>query len=69
MSTLTPGVRERLERALRGLEHGSIQLVVHDARVVRIERIEHLRLTVTPEAASSTKAGRPTEGSEVCQDG
>ena len=76
---LSPGLAQRLERALRGLRHGSVQLVVHDAQVVRIERIERLRLpaalpreaagatqtglTVSPEA-SPVNVGQPTESSE-----
>jgi len=58
---------ERLARALRDLHYGEVHLVVHDAQVVRIERIERVRLTVPPEAASMTD-GRPTESSEVRHD-
>ena len=51
---LPPGTLRRLEGALRRLRHGSVQLVVHDGQIVRIERIEHTRLTVTAEASSTT---------------
>ncbi len=55
---------QHIENALRGLQYGSIQLIVHDAHIVRIERIERTRLTVTSEALSQ-HAGRPTSTMEV----
>jgi hypothetical protein len=35
---------QAVEQALRGLRYGSVELVVHDARVVQIERRERVRL-------------------------
>ena len=61
---LAPATQASLEQALRGLRYGTIQLVVHDAQVVRIERIERIRLTGSPEALSSP-TGRPTPSPEV----
>ena len=58
---------QELERALRDLRYGTVQLVVHDAQVVRIERLEHIRLTGSPEARPTT-TGRPTPHAEVRQD-
>ena len=49
----------QLEQALRGLAYGSIQLIVHDSQIVRIERLERIRLTGSPEAEPITD-GRPT---------
>ena len=60
LNMLSPTMTRQLEAALRGLRYGSIQLVVHDAQVVRIERIERIRLTDTPEAATITGSGQPT---------
>ena len=54
----------RIAEALRGLQYGSIQLIVHEAQIVRIERVERLRLTVSSEAASLV-SGRPTPSQEV----
>ena len=48
-----------VELALRNLRYGSIQLVVHDGKIVRIERIERIRLTETSEAL--TAAPTPTD--------
>ena len=63
---LTPTLAQRLEQALRGLRYGAVQLVIHDTQIVRIERIERIRLTGSPEALSLTP-GRPTT-TEVCHD-
>ena len=49
----------QVEHALHDLRYGTVQLVVHDAQVVRIERTERIRLTGTPEAATAHD-GRPT---------
>ena len=47
---VAPAVVQQLARALTGLKYGAVQLVVHEGHVVRIERIERMRLTGTPEA-------------------
>ena len=61
---LAAAVARRIAQALRGLEHGSVQLVVHDSQIVRIERVERVRLTVSTEASSHI-SGQPTESPEV----
>ncbi|GEM_PF-2441225 len=55
---VAPAVMQQLAQALAGLKYGAVQLVVHEGHVVRIERIERMRLTGTPEAMQSQ--GRPT---------
>ncbi len=62
---LSPEVTRHLETALRELRYGSIQLVIHDAQIVRIERIERIRLTESSEAASDHPCGQPTPSLEV----
>ena len=62
--TLAAAVARRIAQALRGLEHGSIQLVVHDSQIVRIERVERVRLTVSTEACQQF-SGQPTDSPEV----
>jgi len=37
-------IRERIADALRGLRYGTIEIQVHDARVVRITRTEKIIL-------------------------
>jgi hypothetical protein len=37
-------ILERVARALEGLRYGSLELVVHDFKIVRITRVEKTRL-------------------------
>ena len=78
ISMLSQRLARQLEQALRGLDYGSLQLVIHEGQVVRIERIERIRLpaaadaaqaglTVSPEAPSS-HAGEPTTPTEARHD-
>lgn len=39
---------ETLEEALKGLRYGTVQLTVHDGKLVRIERLEKIRLPTEP---------------------
>ncbi|MBI3616008.1 MAG: YezD family protein [Candidatus Omnitrophica bacterium] len=39
-----PALVSLLERALKNLRYGHIQLVVHDGQLVRMERVERIRL-------------------------
>ncbi len=62
---LPDAVTQQLAEALRGLRFGAIQLVVHEGRVVGIERMERLRVpTGSPEALSITR-GQSTASPEV----
>ncbi len=63
---LSSAITRELELALRNLRYGSIQMVVHDGNVVRIERIERIRLTDSSEA-QRTSRGQPTPPTEVRQ--
>ncbi len=64
---LSQDITTQLEQALRNLRYGTVQLVVHDAQVVRIERMERIRLepTGTLEAPQSTTDGHPTTTTEA----
>jgi hypothetical protein len=42
---LTPSVTVQLQSILRGLKFGSVELTVHDGRIVQIERKERVRFT------------------------
>ena len=64
---LSPRVAQQIESALRGLAYGSVQLVIHDAQVVRIERVERIRLTESSEAVQNG-SGQPTTTTEVRHD-
>ncbi len=41
---------ERIVQALRGLRYGSVEIVVHDGRVVQFERRERVRFDRADEA-------------------
>lgn len=62
---LSSELMQQLAQALHGLTYGSIQLVVHDSQVVRIERIERVRLSVSAQAQTENKVRQPTGPSEV----
>ncbi len=72
---LSQTIVDQVEHALRGLRYGTIQLVVHDARIVQIERLERVRLSTATDAgqptltgspeALSTSRGRPTASPEA----
>ena len=64
---LTPPLADRLEAALRHLDFGAVHLVIHDGKVVRIERIERVRLTESSEAPLQP-SGRPTVTPEARRD-
>ena len=60
----SPELAQQIQEALRGLQFGAVQLVIHNAEVVRIERVERFKLTGHPEAPSHP-SGRPTTSTEV----
>lgn len=61
---MSPERLDQIARALDGLRYGSVQLVVHDGEIVRIERVERTRLTLPEEAPAFTRH-RPTPTPEV----
>ena len=56
---MEPRTIRQLEQALQGLAYGSVQLVIHEGRIVRIERVERIRL---PAAQPSEKLGAGQAG-------
>ncbi len=53
-----PEVERRILQAVRSLDYGSVEITVHDARVVQIERREKLRFD---RPAAAGRPGRPGE--------
>lgn len=41
-------ILEHIKRNLSGLEFGVVQIIVHDGRIVQIERTEKCRITPSP---------------------
>jgi hypothetical protein len=46
-------VEEAIVQALRELRFGSVEIIVHDSRVVQIERREKLRVELEPTRRAS----------------
>ncbi|HET8622446.1 MAG TPA: YezD family protein [Gemmatimonadales bacterium] len=55
VGALDPALLRELAAALRGLQFGTIELVVHDARVVQLERRERVRFE--PRGREQGRAG------------
>jgi len=49
--------RQVLE-AVRGIRYGSVEVVIHDARIVQIERREKVRLEVTSRRRPDDRGGK-----------
>ena len=50
-------VEEAIAQALRELRFGSVEIIVHDSRVVQIERREKLRVELEPARRASLVVG------------
>jgi hypothetical protein len=44
---LPPGLLQALQEALRTIRYGTVELVIHDGRVVQLERREKVRFEPT----------------------
>ncbi len=42
--TLSPAIQREIFEAIRGIRFGSVEVIIHDSRVVQIERKEKVRL-------------------------
>ena len=72
MSDGTPSIDPLLQRiaaALEGLRFGTVEIAVHDSKVVYVERRERLRIADAPETGNHPpSAGRATERPERARD-
>lgn len=51
---------ERILSTVRGLEYGSVQIIVHDGRIVQIERTERKRFeSAQPPKLASVRSRNP----------
>lgn len=46
----------RISRSLNGLEYGTVQIIVHDGRIVQIERTERSRFELEAATPSQREA-------------
>ena len=54
---LEPEVLARITEALRSLRFGTVQITVHNARIVQIDRLERVRVP----ASADLTSGSPTD--------
>lgn len=52
---LTPSALNQLARALNGLTHGSVQIIVQDSKIIQIDKIEKFRLNKAKNKENSNK--------------
>ena len=53
MSTLTAPVEREILDAVRNIRYGSVEVVIHDSKVVQVVRTEKVRLDARPEVRGS----------------
>ena len=63
-SELSPQLLSRIAEAIRSVQHGSVQIIIHDSWVVQIERAEKIRLQ---QCANLTSGGSLTRSSQADQ--
>ncbi len=56
---LEPSQLPAIATALKDLRYGYVQLVVHEGKLIRIERVERIRLTESS-GSLQQEPGRPT---------
>jgi hypothetical protein len=52
MGALNPQLEREILDAVRGIRYGSVEVVVHDAKVVQVVRTEKVRFDVRPPTGS-----------------
>lgn len=43
----SPDIRTTLLEAIKGIRYGSVEIIIHDSKVVQIERKEKVRIATT----------------------
>ncbi|WP_438447770.1 YezD family protein [Gorillibacterium sp. sgz5001074] len=56
---------DRIRRSVEGLEYGQVQIIVHDGRIVQIERTERRRFGNEHPTAGTEAPSRPSKASGV----
>ncbi|BBA37099.1 uncharacterized protein sS8_5177 [Methylocaldum marinum] len=61
-SPTSPAVAQKILEALQGLRFGAVEIIVHDGRIVQIERKDKLRLNLPcpTETARTLKSDKET---------
>lgn len=58
---LSPEIIEQIKRAVCSISYGTVQVTVHNARVVQIEKVEKIRIDAPSEELSQTSSVLPTD--------
>lgn len=53
----SPEVMGKIAEAIRGVRFGSVQIIIHDAQIVQIEKSEKMRFNVSPARTDRTPGG------------
>ena len=56
MGALNPQLEREILDAVRGIRYGSVEVVVHDAKVVQVVRTEKVRFDAPRDARSSASS-------------
>ena len=57
MSAITQPVEREILEAVRGIKFGSVEVVIHDSRVVQVVRTEKVRLDATGQSTDGRAIG------------
>jgi hypothetical protein len=60
---VTPDVLDKIAQAVRSIHYGTVQVTVHNARVVQIDKVEKLRLVHDVEDAGPSSSNPPSDRS------
>ena len=58
---LSPEIVEQIKQAVRSIRYGTVQVTMHNARVVQIDKVEKIRIKATTADPSQTNSVRPTD--------
>jgi len=58
LNDLNNGWLEKIAESIEGLKYGHVQIIIHDGRIVQIDRLERRRFDQPEESGTSKKAIR-----------
>ncbi|MBI4342670.1 MAG: YezD family protein [Candidatus Omnitrophica bacterium] len=59
---IDPHLLQQISEAIRSIRYGTVQITVHNAQVVQIDKVERVRLTHTAPGDRTSGVSRPTHG-------
>lgn len=58
-TAVSPELLQRIAATLQSLQYGTVQITVHDARVVQIEKVERVRLAPAADLTTGRDSQHP----------